>query len=46
MYYLIRNRWLVVLKNFSLRTLLVLGPFYLFYEFAQVAIVRQEALAP
>ena len=41
-YYLIRNRWLVILKNFSLRTLLVLGPYYLFYELAQVAIVLKK----
>ena len=41
-YYLIRNRWLVVLKNFSLRTLLVLGPYYLFYELAQVVIVVKK----
>lgn len=38
-YYLIRNRWLLVLKNFSLRTLLVLGPFYLLYELAQIGMV-------
>lgn len=41
-YYLIRNRWLVMLKNFSLRTLLVLGPFYVLYEFAQAAIVIKK----
>ena len=38
-YYLIRNRWLLILKNFSLRTLLVLGPFYLVYELAQIGMV-------
>ena len=41
-YYLIRNRWLVILKNFSLRTLLILGPYYLFYEFAQAVIVIKK----
>lgn len=41
-YYLIRNRWLVILKNFSIWTLLVLTPFYLVYELAQVAIVIRK----
>lgn len=41
-YYLIRNRWLVILKNFSLRTLLVLGPFYLLYEIAQLVIAFKK----
>ena len=41
-YYLIRNRWLVILKNFSLWTLLVLTPFYLLYELAQLAIVIKK----
>lgn len=41
-YYLIRNRWLVILKNFSFRTLLVLTPFYLIYEMAQGAIAIKK----
>ena len=41
-YYLIRNRWIVILKNFSPRTLIVLTPFYLFYELAQLAIVIRK----
>jgi GT2 family glycosyltransferase len=41
-YYLIRNRWIVILKNFSPRTLIVLTPFYLFYELAQLAIVLKK----
>lgn len=41
-FYLIRNRWLVVLKNFSLRTLIVLAPFLLVYELAQAAIVLKK----
>jgi len=41
-YYLIRNRWIVILKNFSIRTMIVCLPFYLFYELAQVAIVIKK----
>lgn len=41
-YYLIRNRWIVILKNFSTRTLVVCLPFYLFYELAQTAIVIKK----
>jgi hypothetical protein len=41
-YYLIRNRWLFVLKNFSLRTLLLLAPLFAFYECAQFAIVLKK----
>jgi GT2 family glycosyltransferase len=41
-YYLIRNRWLVILKNFSLWTLLVLTPLYLVYELVQAAIVIKK----
>ncbi len=41
-HFLIRNRWLVVLKNFSAWTLLVFAPFYLIYELAQLAIVLKK----
>ena len=41
-FYLIRNRWLFVLKNFSLRTLIVMAPLMLFYECAQLAIVIKK----
>jgi len=41
-YYLIRNRWLVVLKNFSAWTILVFTPFYLVYEVAQLGIVLRK----
>jgi GT2 family glycosyltransferase len=34
-YYLIRNRWLFLLKNFSARTLLVLTPLFLLFEVSQ-----------
>ncbi len=41
-YYLIRNRWLVVLKNYSWRTLLVLAPMFALYECAQLAIAARK----
>ena len=41
-FYLIRNRWLCILKNFSLRTLLVMLPLLVFYEGAQFAIVVKK----
>lgn len=40
--YLIRNRWQLVLKTYSSRTLLLLAPLFAFYELAQlVTVVRQ-----
>lgn len=41
-YYLIRNRWLVVLKNYSVRTLLVLTPVFLIHEVAQFTIAARK----
>ena len=41
-FYLIRNRWLFLLKTYSLRTLLVLAPMLLFYEAAQFIIVLKK----
>jgi GT2 family glycosyltransferase len=40
--YLIRNRWLVVLKNYSVRTLLVLTPVFLIHELAQFTIAARK----
>jgi GT2 family glycosyltransferase len=37
MYYLIRNRWLIIGKSYALRTLLVLSPVLLSYEVLQLA---------
>lgn len=39
---LIRNRWQLILKNYSLRSLLVLAPLFLVYELAQLAIVLRK----
>ena len=45
-FYMIRNRWLVIAKNYRLRTLLALSPALALYEVAQVAIaVRKGWLA-
>lgn len=41
-YYVIRNRWLVILKNFSLRTLLVMTPLFLLYEVSQLVLVIKK----
>lgn len=41
-YYLIRNRWLFLLKNFSLRTLLIMTPLYVFYELSQLLLVIKK----
>lgn len=41
-FYLIRNRWLFMLKMYSLRTLLVLSPMLLFYETAQLAVIVKK----
>jgi len=39
---LIRNRWQLILKNYRWRTILVLAPFFLLYELAQLAIVVKK----
>jgi GT2 family glycosyltransferase len=36
MYCLIRNRWWIILRYFSLRTLIVLGPLFLVFEMLQI----------
>lgn len=41
-FYVIRNRWLCMLKNPSARTLLVLAPLLLFFECAQFAVVVKK----
>lgn len=41
-YYLIRNRWLFILKNYSLRTMVLLAPLFVFYELAQFAVVLKK----
>jgi GT2 family glycosyltransferase len=43
---LIRNRWLVLLKDYSLRTLLLLAPAFLVYEGAQLAISVRKGWMP
>jgi GT2 family glycosyltransferase len=41
-YYLIRNRWLFVAKNYSNRSLMLLMPAFLIYELAQFVVVIQK----
>jgi GT2 family glycosyltransferase len=42
---LIRNRWQFLLKNYSLRTLLLLAPLMLVYELAQLVVVLKKGWA-
>jgi GT2 family glycosyltransferase len=39
---LIRNRWLVILKNYSLRSIVLLSPLFAIYELCQFAIVAKK----
>lgn len=39
---LIRNRWLILIKNFQLRTLLAAAPVLLLYELSQAAVVVRK----
>jgi hypothetical protein len=39
---LIRNRWQLIIKNYASRTILVLAPFFLLYELAQLAIIIKK----
>jgi GT2 family glycosyltransferase len=41
-YFIIRNRWLVILKNFSWRTLLCLAPLLIFYDAAQFLVALKK----
>lgn len=45
-FYLIRNRWLFLLKTYSLRTLVILAPMAVFYEFAQFALIVKKGWLP
>jgi GT2 family glycosyltransferase len=44
-YLLIRNRWQFLLKNYSLRSLVLLAPMLFFYELAQLAVVLKKGWA-
>jgi len=44
-YYIVRNRWLFLLKNFSLRTLVLLAPLLLIYDLAQLLISLKKGVA-
>lgn len=39
---LIRNRWQIILKNYELRTLVVLAPMFVIYEIVQIGIVIKK----
>jgi len=41
-FYLIRNRWLFILRDYSLRTLIVLAPVLCLYEMAQLALALKK----
>jgi GT2 family glycosyltransferase len=41
-HYTIRNRWLMLLKNFQLHTLLVLTPMFIVYELAQLLLIVKK----
>jgi GT2 family glycosyltransferase len=45
-YLLIRNRWLLILKNYDARSLLVLAPALLAFELAQLAIAAKKGWLP
>lgn len=45
-YLLIRNRWMLILKNYTLRSLLVLAPAFLVFELAQLAIAAKKGWLP
>jgi len=45
-YLLIRNRWLLLLKNYAGRSLLVLSPALLAFELAQLAIAAKKGWLP
>ena len=44
-YFLVRNRWLFLLKTYQLRSLVLLGPILLFYECAQLVVVLRKGWA-
>ncbi|MEP7242609.1 MAG: glycosyltransferase family 2 protein [Gammaproteobacteria bacterium] len=41
-YYIIRNRWLFLLKNYSLRTLLLMAPLFIVYDFALLLVALKK----
>ena len=41
-YFIIRNRWLIILKNFSARTIFVLAPVLAAFEIAQLLLVLKK----
>ncbi len=45
-YLLIRNRWLLILKNYNARSLLVLAPAFLAFELAQLVIAAKKGWLP
>lgn len=45
-YCLIRNRWIFLLKTYSLRTFLVLSPMLLLYELVQFVVVLRKGWLP
>jgi GT2 family glycosyltransferase len=44
-YFLVRNRWLFLLKTYKLRSLILLCPILLFYECAQLVVVVRKGWA-
>jgi GT2 family glycosyltransferase len=45
-YLLIRNRWLLILKNYTARSLVVLAPAFLVFELGQLAIAAKKGWLP
>lgn len=45
-YLVIRNRWMLILKNYNARSLLVLAPAFLVFELAQLAIAAKKGWLP
>lgn len=45
-YLVIRNRWLMILKNYSVRSMLVLAPAFLVFELGQLAIAAKKGWLP
>lgn len=39
---LIRNRWLIILKNYSFKTIVLLSPIFLVYELFQIGVVTKK----
>jgi GT2 family glycosyltransferase len=41
-HYIVRNRWLLILKNYSWRSLILLGPLLVFYDVAQLLVAVKK----